>query len=84
MLDSWNRTDLLPEFIDLENNLKPYADTLHSSLLIADLLRQETPASQPKKWKITEEIAGSSQDLPITQGLEDFDSAQVIGNDDVQ
>src|SRR5205085_10766095 len=72
------------EFIDLENNLKPYADTLRPSLLIADLSRQETGASQHKKRRITEEIDSSSQDPPITQGLEELESAEVTGDDDVQ
>ena len=84
MLDSWDRNDLLHEFIDLENNLKPYADTLRPSLLIADLSRQETGASQHKKRRITEEIDSSSQDPPITQGLEELESAKVTGDDDVQ
>ena len=84
MLDSWERNDLLHEFIDLENNLKPYADTLRPSLLIADLSRQETGASQHKKWRITEEIDSSLQDPPITQGLEELESAEVTGDDDVQ
>ena len=81
MLDSWDRNDLLHEFIDLENNLKPYADTLRLSLLIADL---STSASQSKKRRITEEIDSSSQDPPITQGLEELESAEVTGDDDVQ
>jgi len=84
LLDSWDRNDLLHEFIDLENNLKPYADTLRPSLLIADLSRQETGASQHKKRRITEEIDSSSQDPPITQGLEELESAEVTGDDDVQ
>ena len=84
MLDSWDRNDLLHEFIDLKNNLKPYADTLRPSLLIADLSRQETGASQHKKRRITEEIDSSSQDPPITQGLEELESAEVTGDDDVQ
>jgi len=81
LLDSWDRNDLLHEFIDLENNLKPYADTLRPSLLIADL---STGASQSKKRRITEEIDSSSQDPPITQGLEELESAEVTGDDDVQ
>ena len=84
MLDSWDRNDLLHEFINLENNLKLYADTLRLSLLIADLLQQETGTSQLKKRRITEKIDSSSQDPPITQGLEELESAEVTGDDDVQ
>ena len=81
MLDSWDRNDLLHEFINLKNNLKPYADTLRPSLLIADL---STGASQSKKQRITKEIDSSLQDPPITQGLEELESTEVTSDDDVQ